>query len=144
MYFSCSVVSDSLQPMNHSLPGPCPWNSPGKNTGVDCHFLLQGIFPTQGLNLSLLHCWQILYHLSHQGNIETVNLALILKSQVRMCSFVFALQPSSVIYSYHKPGTGASACYPSAVLEIQNSFPEQSSWEACRSWHCPLLATRWW
>ena len=32
----------------------CPWNSPGKNTGVSCHFLLQGIFPTQGLNLHLL------------------------------------------------------------------------------------------
>ena len=33
-----------------------------------CHFLLQGIFPTQGLNSGLLHCWQILYHLSHQGS----------------------------------------------------------------------------
>ena len=33
----------------------CPWDSPGKNTGVDCHALLQGIFLTQGLNLSLLH-----------------------------------------------------------------------------------------
>ena len=32
----------------------CPWNSPGKNTGVGCHALLQGIFPTQGLNLGLL------------------------------------------------------------------------------------------
>ena len=32
----------------------CPWNSPGKNTGVGCHFLLQGIFPTQELNSSLL------------------------------------------------------------------------------------------
>ena len=41
----------------------CPWNSPGKNTGVDCHALLQGIFPTQGLNLALLHCRRILYHL---------------------------------------------------------------------------------
>ena len=29
----------------------CPWDPPGKNTGVDCHFLLQGIFPTQGSNL---------------------------------------------------------------------------------------------
>ena len=37
------------------------------NTGVGCHFLLQGIFPTQGLNQGLLHCRQILYHLSHQG-----------------------------------------------------------------------------
>ena len=46
----------------------CPWDSPGKNTGVGCHVLLQGIFPTQGLNLGLLHCGQILYHLSHQGS----------------------------------------------------------------------------
>ena len=30
-----------------------PWDSPGKNPGVGCHFLLQGIFPTQGLNLGL-------------------------------------------------------------------------------------------
>ena len=44
------------------------WNSPGKNTGEDCHFLLQGIFPTQGWNPGLLHCRQILYPLSHQGN----------------------------------------------------------------------------
>ena len=34
----------------------CPWDSPGKNTGVSCHFLLQGIFLTQELNLGLLHC----------------------------------------------------------------------------------------
>ena len=38
------------------------------NTGVGCHFLLQGIFPTQGLNLGLLHCRQTLYHLSYQGS----------------------------------------------------------------------------
>ena len=36
----------------------CPWNSPGKNTGVGCHFLLQGIFPIQGLTPCLLH-WQV-------------------------------------------------------------------------------------
>ena len=46
----------------------CPWNSPGKNTGVGSHSLLQGIFPTLGLNLCLLYCRQILYHLSHQGS----------------------------------------------------------------------------
>ena len=44
-------------PMDHSLPGSCPWDSPGKNTGVGCHFLLQGIFSILGLNLHLLH-WQ--------------------------------------------------------------------------------------
>ena len=45
----------------------CPWASPGRNTGVGSHSLLQGIFPTQGSNLGLLHCRQILYYLSHQG-----------------------------------------------------------------------------
>ena len=39
-----------------------------KNTGVGCHALLQGIFPTQGLNLGLPHCRQILYKLSHKGS----------------------------------------------------------------------------
>ena len=34
---------------------PCPWDFPGKNTGVGGHFLSQGIFPTQGPNLYLLH-----------------------------------------------------------------------------------------
>ena len=41
---------------------------PGKSTGVGCHFLLQRIFPTQGLNLGSPHCRQALYHLSHQGS----------------------------------------------------------------------------
>ena len=70
---TCVLVAQScpqsLQP--HGL-GPtkllCPWNSPGKNTGVGCHFLLQGIFLTQGSNPGLPCCRQILYHLSHQGN----------------------------------------------------------------------------
>ena len=43
----------------------CPWYFPGKNVGVDCHFLLQGIFLTQESNPGLLHCRQMLYHLSH-------------------------------------------------------------------------------
>ena len=42
------------------------WDFSGKNTGVGCHFLLQDIFLTQGLNLGLPHCGQMLYHLSHQ------------------------------------------------------------------------------
>ena len=45
-----------------------PWDSPGKNAGVGCHFLLQGIFLTQGSNPGLLHCRQTLYPLSHQGS----------------------------------------------------------------------------
>ena len=46
----------------------CPWDFPGKNTGVGCHFLLQGIFQMHRLNPGLLHCRQILYHLSHKGS----------------------------------------------------------------------------
>ena len=61
---SSSVVSDCLWP--HGLYSP--WNSPGQNTGVGSHSLLQGIFPTQGSNPGLLHCRWILYQLSHQGS----------------------------------------------------------------------------
>ena len=43
----CSVMSDSVTPWTISTRLFCPWNSPGQNTGVGCHFLLQGIFPTQ-------------------------------------------------------------------------------------------------
>ena len=46
----------------------CLQNSPGKNTRVGCHFLLQGIFPTHGLNSGLLHCRETLYPLSHQAS----------------------------------------------------------------------------
>ena len=66
---SCSVEPDCLQP--HGLQPTrlfCPWDFPGKDTGVGSHFLLQGIFLTQGLNPGLLHCRQILYRLSYKGN----------------------------------------------------------------------------
>ena len=66
---SCSVMSDSFLPHEPSSARLlCPWNSPGKNTGVGFHFLLQGIFPTQGSNLGVLHWRQILYLLSHKGS----------------------------------------------------------------------------
>ena len=57
----------------------CPWNSPGKNTGVDSHGLLQGIFPTQRSKPGLLHCRQILYCLSHQGSPAGDGLAISMK-----------------------------------------------------------------
>ena len=58
---SHSAESDSVQPYGlKPTRFLCPWDAPGRNTGVDCHGLLQGIFPTQGSNprlLGLLH-WQ--------------------------------------------------------------------------------------
>ena len=65
---SCPTLCD---PTDCSPPGSSPWDSPGKNTGVDCHSLLQRIFPTQGLNPGLLHCRQILYHLSYGEVLNT-------------------------------------------------------------------------
>ena len=55
----CQQLSHGLQPARFL----CSWNSPSKNIGVGSHFLLLGIFPTQGPNLGLL-----LYHVSHQGS----------------------------------------------------------------------------
>ena len=53
-------------------PMDCPWNFPGQNTGVGSLSLLQGIFPTQGLNPGLPHCRWILYQLSHKGSPRTL------------------------------------------------------------------------
>ena len=53
---NCLVIFNSLRP--HGLQSAsflCPWNSPGNTTGVGCHFLLQGIFLTQGLNSTFMH-----------------------------------------------------------------------------------------
>ena len=60
---SRSVVSNSLRP--HGLYSP--WNSLGQNTGVGSCSLLQGVFPTQGMNPGLPHCRWILYQLGYQG-----------------------------------------------------------------------------
>ena len=68
---SCCLAAKSSpslsDPIGCSPPGslPSPWDFPGKNTGAGCHFLLQGIFLTQGWNPCLpthLHCKRILYH----------------------------------------------------------------------------------
>ena len=63
---SCLTLCDAMDcsPPGSSVHGV----SPGKNTGVGCHALLQGIVPTQGSNPGLLHCRWIRYHLSHQGS----------------------------------------------------------------------------
>ena len=66
----CLVAKSRLTLWDHVNSKPsrllCPWNFPGKNPGVGCHFLLQGIFPTQGSNPRLLCCKRIPYCLSRQ------------------------------------------------------------------------------
>ena len=68
---SCSLVPDSLRP-----PGPqparllCPWDSPGRNPGVGCHALLQGIFPTQELKPHLLKWQEAIFFFPHLATCE--------------------------------------------------------------------------
>ena len=96
----------------------CPWNSPGMNTGVGSHSLLQGIFPTQGSNPGLLHCRQILYCLSHQGYSKDLRTRL------------FLVGVDSSDGSYHpSPGSlpvksQSSCCYWLSRLFL--SYPVQS------------------
>ena len=59
----------------------CPWDFPGKSTGVGCHFLLQRIFLTQGSNPGLPHCRQTLYPLSHQGSQINISYYIFISCQ---------------------------------------------------------------
>ena len=78
---SCSDMTDSSRTENS-----CLWNSPLKNTEVDCHFLLQGIFPTQESNPGLLHCRQFLHHLSHQGSFPKTTISCAHTKQFGECT----------------------------------------------------------
>ena len=73
---SCLTVCDP--PRDCSSPGsPVLGDSPGKNTGVGCHALLQEIFPIQGPNPGLPHCRRILYCLSHQWSPRSTDNSLV-------------------------------------------------------------------
>ena len=102
------MVSNSCDPMNYSCQTPLSMDFPGKNTGVDCPFLLQGIFLTQGSNLGLLHCIQcpafrqILYQLNHQGSIYTYYFTqLIFKSVKRMKGKICLFKLHSMLFKLH-------------------------------------------
>ena len=84
----------SCNPMDCSPSGSCPWDSPGKNTRVGCHFLLQGIFLIQGLSLLLLHLLH--WHedslpLSHLGSpgftVQALNFVEIHKARMECRSW---------------------------------------------------------
>ena len=67
---SLSRVRLFATPWTVTYQAPLSMDFPGNSTGMDCHFLLQRIFPTQGSNPGLLHCRQTLYRLSHQGTMN--------------------------------------------------------------------------
>ena len=72
--------------------------SPGKNTGVGCHALLQRIFPTQGSSRGLLHCRRILYQLNHQES-PNENKSLLSKFNIRKFKLIVILTTANYIIS---------------------------------------------
>ena len=142
VFVSHSVVSDSLWP--HGL-GPtrllCPWDPPGKNTGMDCHFLLQGIFLIQGLNLGLLQCRQILYSLSPQGspigytwfiNIEFTdnNSTVTLPEQGLPDTCIFSIRHIPAFLHLGTPDSSLAVC----VAAVQNSKITTQITEMWKTW----------
>ena len=106
------MIPETLQ-CHHPRRFLCLWNSPGKNSGVDCHSLLQGIFLTQGSNPGLLHCRQSLYCLNHQGS--RLKLQLPLGSQRRL------VNTETVGLHFQSFWTGRSGLVPRIC--ISNKFP---------------------
>ena len=85
-------MSDSVRPHRRQLTRLlCPWDSPGKNTGVGCHFLLQGIFPTQGMNSCLPHWQGDSLPLNHLGSLyytaREISVHFILTSYLWICVY---------------------------------------------------------
>ena len=106
---ACSVESEFLH--LHSLKPDrllCPWDYPGKNTGVGCHFLLQGIFPTQGSNPCLLH-WQAdslpLSHLESPNIAPDITEYKLTKVSSWFSRLGAAVGPSQLAETQHAPGS---------------------------------------
>ena len=82
--------------MDGSKPGSSlHGDSPGKNIGVDCLALLQGIFPSQRWNPCLLHCRQILYQLSYEGILSKSDLSF--KARMHLHLYLLPLLPKSLL-----------------------------------------------
>ena len=79
----------------------CPWDSPGKNTGVSCRFLLQGIFLTQGSNAGCLHWQADCLPLSHQasppGLVGVISEVKVAQSCLTLCDHMDCSPPGSSV-----------------------------------------------
>ena len=123
-----SVVSSSLQPyVLQPARLLCPWDSPGKNTGVGCHFLLQGLILTEGLNQGLLHCRKIFYCLSHR---ETLHIQECSSVQFSHSVVFDSLQPHELQHAMPPCPSSTPRIHPNHVHcvgdAIQPSHPLSS------------------
>ena len=100
-YVSHLVVSDSLR--RHKVQSVrllYLWDSPGKNTGVDCQSLPQRIFLTQRLNPGLLHCRKILYHLSYIVSLDQTGKLCIAQNLCRLIQRSFQIGDDQYLAIY--------------------------------------------
>ena len=130
----------------------CPWDSPGKNTGVGCHFLLLGIFPAQGSNphLSRLLHWRRI--LSHWVTRELILPATIRKLE-RVKSIINCNISYVMIYNIYwtlkrVSGTMSIIIYKYYIIQsssqLDNPQYRNKKSEARRNWEaCPGMHTEW-
>ena len=112
-------------PMDCSPPGSSVHgDSLGKNNGVGCHALLQGIFPTQGLNPGLPHCRRILYQMSYQGSLKA--LLIIVLSRAPHCRVLCTFQ-HYLIHSLQQ----------AARQELKSLLPREKKWCCEQGVHWP-------
>ena len=113
-----------------------PWDSPGKNTGVGCHFLPWGNFLTQGLNSCLLHYRQMLYCLSQQGSPLVLKLHSIWWGSVAICFshslFVLALILSHKLQCFLSKDACIEVRHFSSVQSLGCIWLFATPWTAAR------------
>ena len=103
-----SPVQLFVTPWTVACQTPCPWDSPGKNTGVGCHALFQGIFLMQGLKvrlLQLLHCRWILYcWATRETQVASIVNSATMNIGVHMSCLI-------MVFSGYMPSSGISGSY---------------------------------
>ena len=126
------VVSRTLgDPLDCTPRLLCPWDSPGKNTGVGCHSLLQGIFPAQGPNLGLLHCGQTLLLCKSPGKPHVYGeMCLVAQSCPILWDPMDGSKPGSSLLG-DSPGKNTGVGY---LALLQGIFSSQR-WNPCLP-HC--------
>ena len=127
---SCPTLCNLMDcsPPGSSVHG----DSPGKNTGVGCNALLQGTFPTQGLNPGLPHCRWIRYQLSYQGS--PINMLIL---------------PKYIIYASVQFSSIAQSCptlwdpmnHSTPGLPVHRQLPEFTQTHASSQWCHPTISS---